>query len=197
MAEVVVFHHALGLTDAVRGFASALREAGHVVHTPDLYGGRTFEDLDHGLAYSEEIGGPMAVVERGRAAVDSLPGEVVYVGFSLGVLPAQSLAQTRPGARGAVLCYSALPLGELGPNWPETWPEGVPLQLHILEGDEDVGIARELAATVRASELFLYPGTEHYFAEHDEQAAALLGQRVRDFLAAVPALPSTVGSPRR
>lgn len=183
MAEVVVFHHALGLTDAVRGFAAALRDAGHTVHTPDLYGGRTFEGLEDGLAHSEEIGGPMAVVERARAAVVSLPSEVVYVGFSLGVLAAQSLVQTRPGARGAVLCYSALPLGEWGDNWPETWPGGVRLQLHILEGDEDVELARGLAAAVAGAELFLYPGTEHLFAEHDGQAAALVERRVLDFLA--------------
>ena len=114
MAEVVVFHHALGLTDWVRGLADRLRDAGHTVHTPDLYDGRTFETIPDGMAYSEELGGPMAIVDGGRAAVESLPGEVVYVGFSLGVLPAQSLAQTRPGARGAVLCYAALPLGRWG-----------------------------------------------------------------------------------
>ena len=98
--------------------------------------------------------------------------------------PAQSLAQTRPGAPGAVLCYSALPLGEWGDNWPATWPDGVRLQLHILDGDEDMGFADALAATVEGAELFVYPGTEHYFAEHDEQAAALLTERVLDFLAA-------------
>ena len=184
MAEVIVFHHALGLTDAVLGFAAGLRDAGHTVHTPDLYDGRTFETIEDGMAYSEEIGGPKAIVDLARAAVDSLPSEVVYVGFSLGVLPAQSLAQTRPGARGAVLCYSALPLGRWGDNWPATWPDGVHLQLHILDGDEDVGFARELAATVDRAELFIYSGSEHYFAEHDDQAAALLEQRVLDFLAA-------------
>lgn len=182
MAEVTVFHHALGLTDSVRRFAETLRDAGHRVHTPDLYDRRTFAQIEDGLAYSAEIGGPMAIVERARAAVQSLPGEVVYVGFSVGVLPAQSLAQTRPGAHGAVLCYSALPLGQWGDNWPATWPEGVRLQLHILEGDEDVEIAQELAATVPGAELFVYPGSEHYFAEHDEQAAALLRQRVLAFL---------------
>jgi dienelactone hydrolase len=182
MAEVVVFHHAQGLTDALRGFAAALSEAGHTVHTPDLFDGRTFDAYQAGMAYSEELGGPMAMVDRARAAVGSLPSEVVYVGFSLGVLPAQSLAQTRPGARGAVLCYSALPLGEWGENWPATWPDGVPLQMHILEGDEDFAIAQGLAATVPGAELFVYPGTEHYFAEHDEQAAALLTQRVLSFL---------------
>jgi dienelactone hydrolase len=98
------------------------------------------------------------------------------------VLSAQSLAQTRSGARGAVLCYSALPLGQWGENWPATWPEDVRLQLHILEGDEDFQIAQALAATVPGAELFVYPGTEHYFAEHDDEAAALMTGRVLDFL---------------
>jgi dienelactone hydrolase len=182
--EVVLFHHALGLTDAVRGFADDLHEAGHTVHTPDLFDGRTFETIEEGMAHSEELGGPTAVVERAHAAVGSLPSEVIYIGFSLGVLPAQSLAQTRRGARGAVLCYAALPLGRWGDNWPATWPDGVRLQLHILDGDDDVEFARELAATVDGADLFIYPGTEHYFAEHDDQAAAaLLTKRVLEFLA--------------
>lgn len=183
MAEVVLFHHALGLTDRVRAFAGDLRDGGHTVHTPDLFEGRTFVTIEDGMAYSEERGGPMAAVERARAAVEQLPSEVVYVGFSLGVLPAQSLAQTRPGARGAVLCYSALPLGRWGDNWPETWPEGVRLELHILEGDEDVEVARQLAGAVDGADLFIYPGTDNYFAEHDDDAAGLLRQRVLDFLA--------------
>jgi dienelactone hydrolase len=182
VAEVVVFHHALGLTDAICGFADVLRETGQTVHTPDLYDGRTFDTIEAGMAYCEELGGPMAIVDRARAAVESLPSDVFYVGFSLGVLSAQSLAQTRPGARGAVLCYSALPLGQWGDNWPATWPEGVRLQLHILDGDEDFEIAQGLAATVAGAELFVYPGSEHYFAEHDDQAAALLRRRVLAFL---------------
>ena len=182
MAEVVVFHHALGVTDFIRGFSHELREAGHNVHTPDLFNGRTFDTIEDGMAYSDGLGGPMAMVERARSAVQSLPSDVVYVGFSLGVLSAQSLAQTRPGAHGAVLCYSALPLGQWGDNWPANWPAGVRLQLHILDGDEDFEIAQGLAATVPGADLFVYPGTEHYFAEHDEEAAALLKERVLAFL---------------
>jgi dienelactone hydrolase len=182
MAEVVVFHHALGLTDPVRRFAAALRDAGHTVHTPDLYAGRTFDTIENGLAFSEEIGGPTAIVERARAAVEPLPSALVYVGFSLGVLSAQSLAQTRPSARGGVLCYAALPLGRWGDNWPATWPEDVRLQLHILDGDEDFEVAQELAATVPGAELFVYSGTEHYFAERDAEAAELMTQRVLAFL---------------
>lgn len=182
MTEVVVFHHALGLTEPVRRFAAALREAGHTVHTPDLFDGRTFPTIEAGMAHAHELGFPLALVDRARAEVASLPSDVVYVGFSLGVLPAQSLAQTRPGASAAVLCYSALPLGEWGDNWPSTWPDGVRLQLHILEGDEDFEFAQALAATVPASELFVYPGAEHYFAEHDDHAATVLIERVLAFL---------------
>jgi dienelactone hydrolase len=187
LAEIVVFHHALGLTDPVRAFAAALSDAGHTVHTPDLFDGFTFGTIQDGMAHAEAIGFPLAIVDRARAAVESLPSEVVYVGFSLGVLSAQSLAQTRPGARGAVLCYSALPLGEWGDNWPASWPAGVRLQLHITEGDEDFGFAQALAATVPAAELFVYPGTEHYFAERDPQAAALLRERVLAFVGSSPA----------
>jgi dienelactone hydrolase len=182
MAGVVVFHHALGLTPWVRRFADDLRGSGHTVHAPDLFAGRTFDTIEDGLAYSETLGGPTAIVDRARAAVESLPSDVVYIGFSLGVLAAQSLAQTRPGARGAVLCYSALPLGRWGDNWPATWPDDVGLQLHILEGDEDVEFARALAETVDGAELFVYAGSEHYFAEHDEEAAELLMRRVLEFL---------------
>jgi dienelactone hydrolase len=182
MADVVVFHHSLGLTDSVRRFADELRAAGHTVHAPDLYDGRTFDSIEDGMAHAEELGFPMGIVDRGRAAVESLPPEVFYIGFSLGVLAAQSLAQTRPGARGAVLCYAALPLGEWGDNWPETWPDGVALQLHLTEGDEDVPFAEALAATVPGADLFMYPGPEHLFAEHDEQAASLLTQRVLEFV---------------
>jgi dienelactone hydrolase len=114
VAELVVFHHTLGLTRPVRHFADELRTAGHTVHTPDLYDGRMFETYEEGSAHSDALGGPMAIVERARAEVESLPSNLVYVGLSSGVLAAQSLAQTRPGARGAVLCYSALPLGEWG-----------------------------------------------------------------------------------
>jgi dienelactone hydrolase len=182
MAEVVVFHHALGLTEAIRRFGDTLRDGGHTVYLPDLFEGRTFTAIDDGLAYSEQLGGPMAMVERGRAAVAGEPSDVVYVGFSLGVLPAQSLAQTRPGARGAVLCYSAVPLGLWGNNWPAEWPAGVPLQMHILDGDEDFEVTRSLTATVPGAELFVYEGGEHYFAEHDPAAAALLEERVLAFL---------------
>ena len=111
MADITLFHHALGLTAGVRGFADSLRSAGHVVHTPDLYGGAVFEDLEAGIAHAESIGFEV-IADRGPAAVADLRRDLVYAGFSLGVLPAQKAAQTRPGARGALLYHSAVPASE-------------------------------------------------------------------------------------
>jgi len=183
VTQVVLFHHAQGLTSGVVSFADALRAAGHVVHTPDVYDGATFDDLETGIAHAREIGFG-TVLERGIAAVQSLPQELVYAGFSLGALPAQQLAQTRPGARGAVLLHGTFPPGEFG-----DWPAGVPLQIHTMEDDDwgDADVARALVATVEGAELFLYPGDAHLFTDdglpaHDAAAAGLVRQRVLAFL---------------
>src|SRR5256885_6654682 len=125
MAEVVLFHHVHGLTPGIVAFADELRAAGHTVHTPDLYEGRTFDTLEEGVAHAGEIGFG-EVLERGVRAVEGLPAELVYGGFSLGVMPAQELAQTRPGARGALLFHSCLPVSEVG----TAWPDGGPGQIH-------------------------------------------------------------------
>ena len=189
MAEVVLFHHAQGLTPGVVAFADELRGAGHTVHTPDLFGGRTFGSIEEGMRYAEEIGFPDEVIERAARAVEELPAELVYAGFSLGEVPAQRLAQTRPGARGALLFYSCVPVSAFG----SAWPEGVPVQVHgmdadpIFIGEGDIDAARELVNQAENAELFLYPGDKHYFADsslpsYDPDATALLTRRVLDFL---------------
>lgn len=184
MAEVLLFHHALGLTPGCLAFAGDLRAAGHVVHTPDLYDGRIFATLDEGVGYAQQLGFG-TVIERGRRAAESLPAAVVYAGFSLGVMPAQMLAQTRPDAKGALLLHSCVPLTEFGGRWPD----GLPLQIHTMADDAwgDVEVAREIAATVEDAQLFLYPGDRHLFTDsslpdYDEGAATLLMQHVMDFL---------------
>ncbi len=169
--------------------SNELRAAGHVVHAPDLYNGNTFTDLNEGVGYAKEVGFG-TIGERGRLAADGLPNELVYAGFSLGVMPAQELAQTRPGAKGALLFSAAFPASEFGGSWPP----GVPLQIHMMEDDEwaaeDLPAARELVETIEAAELFLYPGDRHLFADnslsdYDERAATLLMRRVLAFLKGV------------
>jgi dienelactone hydrolase len=188
MATVLLFHHALGLTAGCLSFADELRAAGHVVHAPDLYEGRTFGELANGVVYADQVGLD-TIIERGRLEADRLPNEIVYAGFSLGVMPAQMLAQTRPGAKGALLFHSCAPTSYFGGPWPET----VPLQIHMMEADEwvvregDLDVARRLAETVESVELFLYPGDRHLFADdslpdYDESAAKLLKRRVLSFL---------------
>jgi dienelactone hydrolase len=190
VAEVLLFHHAQGLTAGCLSFADELRAAGHVVHAPDLYDGNTFANLDDGVGYAREVGFD-TIIERGRLSAESLPSGLVYAGFSLGAMPAQMLAQTRPGAQGALLFHSAIPPSEFGGSWPQ----GLPLQIHLMEADElalegDLDAAREIDETVESAELFLYPGDRHLFADeslpdYDEGAATLLKQRVLGFLADV------------
>ncbi|MDN4465674.1 dienelactone hydrolase family protein [Microbacterium aurantiacum] len=187
MAEVLIFHHIQGLTDGVRAFADDLRRAGHTVHTPDLFNGRTFDTIDDGIAFAQEIGFD-ALRERGVELADEYGTDLVYAGFSFGVMIAQQLAQTRPGARGALLMYSCIPVSEFG----EAWPAGLPAQIHGKEDDEffqeDLPAARELADSSPSVELFPYPGTQHLFADSsldgfDPEAAAVLMERVKVFLA--------------
>lgn len=190
MAELLLFHHANGLTAGCLSFADELRAAGHTVHAPDLYDGHTFTDLADGVGYAREVGFG-TILERGRLAADSLPNELVYAGISLGAMPAQMLVQTRPGAKGALLFAAAFPLSEFG----GAWPQGVGLQIHVMERDEwvlegDLDAARELAETIESAELFLYPGDRHLFVDsslpdYDEEAATQAKQRMRSFLEGV------------
>lgn len=190
LAEVLLFHHALGLTPGVISFADTLRRAGHIVHTPDLFAGRTFGTIEKGMSFITEQGFG-ELIERGVQTTQGLPSELVYAGFSFGVVCAQKLAQTRAGARGALLFYSCVPFSEFG----SAWPKGVPVQIHgmdadpIFVGEGDIDAARALVESTSEAELFLYPGNQHYFADsslpsYDAEASTLLMQRVLDFLAA-------------
>jgi dienelactone hydrolase len=191
MTEIVLYHHVQGLTEGVRSFADELRQAGHTVHTPDLFGGRTFGSIEEGIAFARDAGFG-ALAERGVAAAEGIRPDAVYAGFSFGVMVAQQLAQTREGARGALLMYSCLPVSEFG----AAWPEAVPVQVHGKDADpffaEDLEAARALVDSTERAELFLYSGEEHLFADsslpaYDPVAAALLTERVLAFLEMVDA----------
>lgn len=191
MAELLLFHHVQGRTPGFLAFADRLREAGHTVHTPDLFAGRTFDSIDDGMAFAREQGFG-ELVARGVAAAETLPDAMVYAGCSFGVMAAQQLAQTRPGAVGAVLMEACVPPEEFG----GPWPDGVPVQVHGMDADPffalegDLDAARSLVASVEDGELFTYAGDRHLFADaslasYDPEAAALLTERVLAFLARV------------
>jgi len=187
MAEILYLHHAQGLTSGQLDFAGTLRGAGHTVHTPDLYNGEVFEELEAGLAYGRSLGFS-ALLEDGVGAAEGLPADLVYVGYSLGVLPAQRLVQTRPGAKAGVFLESFVPVSEFG-----AWPAAVPAQVHgadedpIFAGEGDLDSARAFVEATPEAELFLYPGKGHLFADpslstYDATAAALVTERILAFL---------------
>lgn len=189
MTEVVLFHHVQGLTPGVVVFADKLRSAGHIVHTPDLFGGRTFEDLEKGMEFIREISFGK-VMKHGEQAVEGLPVKLVYAGFSLGVVPAQKLAQTRSGALGALFFHSCMPTSEFG----SPWPKRMPCQIHAMDSDPffvdegDIDAARALLEEAEEAEMFLYPGDQHLFTDsslpsYDAEATDLLMERVLEFLA--------------
>lgn len=191
MTEVLLFHHVQGLTPGVVAFADALRAAGHTVHTPDQFDGHTFDSIDDGLAYAKSVGFA-EIFGRSVAAADGLPDDLVYAGFSLGVLAAQQLVHSRPGARGALFFHACAPESE----FETPWPTGVPVQIHGMDGDPffvddgDIDAARALIEAVPGAELFVYPGDKHLFADsslpsYDRDAAELMMGRTLEFLAAV------------
>jgi len=192
VATVMMFHHIQGLTPGMRRLADTIRAAGHDVHTPDLYNGRLFDTIEEGAAFRKS--GEVDVDALADEAAEQLSDDLVFIGISSGVMQAQRLAQTRSGARGAVLIESVIPItGE----WAfGAWPAGVPVQIHGADADEffagegDIEAAREIVETVPDAELFLYPGDQHLFEDdslpsYDPEATALLTQRVLAFLARV------------
>lgn len=192
MTEVVLFHHVRGLTDGMRAFADELRSAGHPVHTPDLFEGELPASFEEGFGLINKIGKEV-LEQRANEVVAALPSDVVYAGSSWGVMSAQRFAQQRPGARGALLYESCLPItGEwaLGP-----WPDGVSVQIHGMDGDPffaqegDIDAARDIVAALGPdrAELFVYHGDQHLFIDsslpsYDADATAEAVQHSKEFL---------------
>jgi dienelactone hydrolase len=194
MSEVVLFHSALGLRPGVTAAADRLREAGHTVHTPDYYDGEVFDNLDEGLRKRDALGSA-EIVRRAREAVAGLPAGLVFAGFSLGNDPAELLAATTQGARGAVLMHGAVPVEGFSEFGVERWPAGVPVQVHYAAEDPWVEAEVEVAPlgdAVRQAgarfEAHTYPGSGHLFAdpdlpEYDPTSSDLMWRRVLEFLA--------------
>ena len=172
MAEIVLFHSALGVRPGVTAAADRLRAAGHMVHVPDYYDGEVFDDLNEGLRKCDALG-YAEIARRAREAVSDLPAELVFAGFSLGTVPAELLAAGRAGAIGAVLMHSALAVEGFSEFGVERWPLGVPVQVHYAAEDpwveaEEVEALRGAVGRARAAfEEHIYPGSGHLFADPD------------------------------
>lgn len=188
MVNVVVFHHVMGLTDAVARMAEQLGSVGHNVVVPDLFDGKRFSSIEEGVSHVDDLG-MQAVIDTGVASVADLDGPLVVVGFSLGVLPAQQLAQTDARVVGAALCFSAVPPDMLADSWPET----VALQIHLVENDpwadEDRPAAEELAAQA-GIEITVHPGSGHLvfepnLADYDPDVTLTITEQIAAFVGSV------------
>jgi dienelactone hydrolase len=192
--QIVLFHSACGLRPAVRELAARLTAAGHQVHTPDLFEGRTFDDVAEGTRYRDSIGIP-TLIERAQAAVAKLPADLVYAGQSMGTGPAELLAGTRPGARGAILMHGAFAPADYG---IAAWPATVPVQVHHAKADplivpDDIAALEASARKAGArAEVHVYQRGGHLFEDpglpgYDAESARLELDRVLKFLAELPA----------
>jgi dienelactone hydrolase len=194
MAEVVMFHSVLGLRPGVLGAAERLRSAGHTVHTPDLFEGEVFDELDEGMRKEETLGF-REIDRRAEEAVAGLPAGLVFAGYSMGVAYAERLTASRPGALGAVLMHGAVPVEALTEYFGvERWPEGVPVQVHYavddpwVEADQEVApLGEDVRGAGAEFEEYVYPGSGHLFAdpdlnEYDRASAEAMWERVIAFL---------------
>ncbi len=197
MAEVVLFHSVLGLRPGVIAAAERLRAAGHTVHAPDYFDGEVFEDLDEGLRKRDALG-YAEIVRRAEEAVVGLPAGLAFAGFSLGAVPAELLAATAPGARGAVLMHAAIPVEGFGEFGVERWPKGVPVQVHYaaqdpwVEAEEVAALGDAVRGAGAAFEEHAYPGSGHLFADpdlpgYDRASSEAMWRRVLAFLDRVDA----------
>jgi dienelactone hydrolase len=194
MAEMVMFHSVLGLRPGVLAAAEQLRAAGHTVHTPDLFEGDVFDNIDDGMRHEETLGS-REIARRTEEAVAGLPAELVFAGFSMGVSYAEWLTASRPGALGVVLMHGAVPVETLIEYFGvERWPEGVPVQVHYAADDpwveaeeEVVPLGNDVRGAGAEFEEYVYPGSAHLFAdpglaEYDRASSEAMWERVIAFL---------------
>ncbi|RKT18420.1 dienelactone hydrolase [Streptomyces sp. 1114.5] len=187
MAQIVLFHSAYGLRPAVQAAADRLRAAGHTVHTPDLFDGRTFDSVEEAQEFQEEIGGRDELLRRAVTASAPLSeGGLVYAGFSLGGAVAQNLALADDKARALLLLHGTSDLREDAAT-------EIPVQLHIAEPDpfepEDWLNAWYLRMRRAGAEVEVhrYRGAGHLFTDpelpdYDAEAAERAWAAALDFL---------------
>lgn len=187
--HIVLFHSAYGLRPAVISFADSLRARGHVVYTPDLYNGETFDNRTDAARKFQELGLD-GLLDCARAAVQHLPETLVYAGFSNGGACAELLAASRRGARAAVLMHAPLMLRDLG--WHE-WPARVPVQVHFalkdpIRAEQPIQqLRRKVELSGSSFELHDYDAPGHLFADpgfpaYSASAAEQMKTRVLSFL---------------
>jgi dienelactone hydrolase len=185
--HIILFHSAHGLRPAVHAAADRLRAAGHEVHVPDLYDGRTTDSVQEGMDIKDAIGRDELLMRAVTVSGPLSDKRLVYAGFSLGGSIAQNLALADDKARGLLLLHGTSDIADDAAT-------DIPVQLHVAEPDpfepEDWLNAwylrmRRAGADV---EVHRYRGAGHLYTDpqlpdYDEEAAERTWAVALDFLA--------------
>ncbi|MEU3502447.1 dienelactone hydrolase family protein [Streptomyces hundungensis] len=185
--NIMLFHSVHGMRPAVREAADRLRAAGHEVHVPDLYEGRTAETAEEGARLKDEIGKEELLKRAVLAAAPYSERGLVYAGFSLGGSIAQTLALGDEKARGLLLFHGTSDMAE------NTSVDELPVQLHVADPDpfESADWLNSWYLQMRRAdadvEIYRYPGAGHLYTDpglpdYDEASAELTWRTALGFL---------------
>ncbi|KPC81399.1 MULTISPECIES: dienelactone hydrolase family protein [Streptomyces] len=180
--NIMLFHSTCGLRPAVHASAERLRAAGHEVRVPDLFEGHTFETVEDGMAFKEQLGKDELLKRAVLAAAPYSDQGLVYAGFSFGASVAQTLALGDAKARGLLLLHGTSDIAE------NASVDELPVQLHVADPDPFeshdwlTSWYLQMQRTGADVEVYRYPGAGHLFTDPDlpdfDQAAAELAWKV-------------------
>ncbi|MFJ9677403.1 dienelactone hydrolase family protein [Streptomyces sp. NPDC101194] len=165
LMNIMLFHSTYGLRPAVHAAADRLRAAGHEVHVPDLFEGHTFETVEEGLAFKEEVGKDELLRRAVLAAAPYSDRGLVYAGFSFGASTAQTLALGDEKARGLLLFHGTSDIAE------NASVDELPVQLHVADPDPFEthdwlnSWYLQMQRTGADVEIYRYPGAGHLFTD--------------------------------
>ncbi|MFD3944573.1 dienelactone hydrolase family protein [Streptomyces sp. NPDC058579] len=174
--DIMLFHSTYGLRPAVEAAAERLRAAGHQVHVPDLFGGRTADTVEEGMALQKEIGKEELLKRAILAAAPYSERALVYAGFSFGASVAQTLALGDDKARGLLMLHGTSDIAE------NASADDLPVQLHLADPDPFeshdwlTSWYLQMGRAGADVEVYRYPGAGHLFTDPDlpdwDEAAA-------------------------
>lgn len=183
----MLFHSVYGLRPAVHEAAARLRAAGHEVHTPDLFEGRTADTVEEAMELKDEIGRDELLMRAVTVTAPLSERGLVYAGFSLGGSIAQNLALADTRARALLLMHGTSDIAE------DAAVDELPVQLHVAEPDPfephdwlNAWYLRMQRAGADV-EIFRYAGAGHLFTDEglddfDGEAAEQMWRTALGFL---------------
>ncbi|MFE9728262.1 dienelactone hydrolase family protein [Streptomyces sp. NPDC005794] len=188
LMNIMLFHSTFGLRPAVHAAADRLRAAGHEVRVPDLFEGHTFDTVEDGMAFKEEVGKDELLKRAVLAAAPYSDQGLVYAGFSFGASVAQTLALGDAKARGLLLLHGTSDIAE------SASVDELPVQLHVADPDPFESHDwlnswyLQMQRTGADVEVYRYPGAGHLYTDpdlpdHDADAAELTWKVSLGFLA--------------